>query len=213
MQRTPGRVARAPHSPSIPAPVRVPGTKTVKRAPWRAFLASPKGITFVVTGMLVLVASGVIAAVLWTQDVSFTNASQDSDISFVDGGGGVLNFAEVTIGSSGASASLDLSGVAGAANFQVTDLLQIQNSDGSQAYSITLARDAAPNVAITQLLFTVLDGATPVRTFDAATSSSAAAFTLPAGETYDIRIDMAIADGTAAGALGSMDLQFTIAPV
>ena len=68
-------------------------------------------------------------------------------------------------------------------------------------------------MAITQLLFTVLDGATTIRTFDAATASSAAAFTLPASSTYDIRIDMAITDGTTAGSLGAMDLEFTIAPV
>lgn len=176
-------------------------------------MASPKGVTFAVTGFLVMIASGVLAAVLWTQDVSFSNSSQDSDISFADGGGGVTNFAEVTIGTSGASATLDLAGVAGAANFQVTDLLQIQNSDLSQDYTITLSRGSTPIVAITSLVFTVLDGVTTVETYDAVASGSGSAFTLGAGETFDIRIDMAITDGTTAGSLGSMDLQFTIAPV
>lgn len=178
-----------------------------------AFLRTPKGLTFLVTGLLITVASGVIAAVLWTQDVSFSNSSQDSDISFVDGGGGVTNFAEVTIGTSGASATLDLAGVAGAANFQVTDLLRIQNSDLTQDYSITLSRDSAPNVAITSLVFTVLDGVTTMETYDAAAAASGSAFTLGAGDTFDIRIDMVITDGTTAGSLGAMDLQFTIAPI
>lgn len=206
MHRNVGRVARTPR-------VHLPAASSRKKAALMAFLRTPKGLTFLVTGLLITVASGVIAAVLWTQDVSFSNSSQDSDISFVDGGGGVTNFAEVTIGTSGASATLDLAGVAGAANFQVTDLLRIQNSDLTQDYSITLSRDSAPNVAITSLVFTVLDGVTTMETYDAASAASGSAFTLGAGDTFDIRIDMVITDGTTAGSLGAMDLQFTIAPI
>lgn len=160
-----------------------------------------------------LVVSGVVtAAILLRQDVGVTNAAQASDVVFVDGGGGVAGFATVSIDSSAASATLTLTGVAGAANLQVTDLLRIQNTDVAQAYSVTLARSAAPNAAITGLTFTVLDGATVVKTFDAASAASATAFTLPAATTYDVRVDMVVADGTAAGSLGSIDLQFSIVP-
>lgn len=176
-------------------------------------LRTPKGIAVVGTALLITIASSVMAAVMWTQAASVTNGSQDSDITFADGGGGVADFATVTIGSSGASASISLTGVAGAANFQVTDLLQISNGDATQDYSITLGRDSVPNAAITSLVFTVLDGATVIKTYDAVAAASATAFTLSATDTYDIRIDMAITDGTAVGSLGSVDLEFTIAPV
>ena len=108
------------------------------------FAKTPKGLAAFGSAGLLVVASTVMAAVLWSQDATISSASQDSDISFLDGGGGVLGFATVSIGSSGASASISLTGIAGAADFQVTDLLQIQNSDLSQAYSITLIRSADP---------------------------------------------------------------------
>lgn len=156
-----------------------------------------------------LVAGVVTAAVLWRQDVTVSSAAQASDVVFVDGGGGVAGYATVSVGGSGTSATLTLTGVSGA-ELQVTDLLQIQNTDASQAYSVTLERSAAPNAAITGLVFTVLDGATPIKTFDAAAAASATAFTLPVSTTYDIRIDMVVADGTSPGSLGSFDLQFEI---
>lgn len=177
------------------------------------FAKTPKGLAAFGSAGLLVVASTVMAAVLWSQDATISSASQDSDISFLDGGGGVLGFATVSIGSSGASASISLTGIAGAADFQVTDLLQIQNSDLSQAYSITLIRSADPNAAIDDLIFTVLDGLTVIETYDAADAAQGSAFTLPAGETYDIRLNMAIADGTAAGSLGSIDVGFQISPV
>lgn len=158
-----------------------------------------------------LVVAGVVsAAILWRQDVTVTSAAQASDVVFVDGGGGVAGFATVSVGSSGTSATLTLTGISGA-SLQVTDLLQVQNSDATQAYSVTLKRSAAPDAAITGLTFTVLDGGSTIKTFDAAAAASATAFTLPASTTYDVRIDMTVADGTAAGSLGSFDLQFEIA--
>ncbi len=160
-----------------------------------------------------LVAGAATAAILIRQDVAVSTSAQASDVTFLNGGGGVAGFATISLGSSGTSATLTLTGIPGAANFQVTDLLQISNSDATQAYTVTLSRSAAPNGAITQLLFTVLDGATTIKTFDAAAASSATAFTLPVSKTYDIRVDMVIADGTAAGSLGSIDLQMVIAPV
>ncbi len=169
--------------------------------------------TLAVTVVLLLVASVVAAAILLRQDIGVTNAAQASDVQFVDGGGGVPGYATVSIGSSAASAALTLTGVAGAANLQVTDLLQIQNTDATQAYTVTLKRSAAPDAAVTGLTFTVLDGATVIRAFDAAAAASAAAFTLPVSSTYDIRIDMIVADGTAAGALTGFDLQFEIVAV
>lgn len=163
--------------------------------------------------IIVVFATVVTAAIILRQDVGVDSASQVSDVVFVDGGGGVAGFASVSIDTSAASATITLTGVAGAANLQITDLLQVQNTDATQAYSVTLKRSAAPDAAITGLTFTVLDGVTTIKTFDAANAASATAFTLPVSTTYDVQIDMIVADGTAAGSLGSIDLQFEIAPV
>lgn len=166
-----------------------------------------------VLAALLVVAAGAAAALLLRQDVAVSTSSQASDVQFLDGGGGVTGYGTISVGTSGASATLTLTGVAGAANMQLTDVLQIENTDATQAYSITLKRSAAPPAAVDVLEFTVLDGATVIESFDAAAAASATAFNLPASTTYDIRIDMTVADGTAAGALGSFDLQFEIVAV
>lgn len=162
---------------------------------------------------VVAVAGAGAAAILLRQDVAVSSSSQDSDVVFVDGGGGLAGYATVSVGTSGASATVTLTGVAGAANLQVTDLLQIQNTDATQAYTVTLKRSATPPAAIASITFTVLDGVTTIRAYEAVGAASATAFTLPVSTTYDVRIDVVVADGTAAGALGSFDLQFEIAPV
>lgn len=164
-----------------------------------------------IASVLLITSAAVTAAILIQQDVTVSGASQDSDVKFVDGTGGVAGFATVAIGTSGASATISLTGIAGA-SLQVTDLLRIQNTDATQAYTVTLSRSGAPNAAIESLVFTVLDGVTTIKSFDAASAASATAFTLPVSTTYDIRINVGVADGTAAGPLGSLALQFSIAP-
>lgn len=150
------------------------------------------------------------AAISWQQDVSVTNASQDTDVTFTDGGGGAAGFAVVT--QTGSSATMQLTGVAGAA-LEITDLLTVTNSDPTQDYQVTLSRSEAPNGAVTKLEFVVKDGATTVETYDAAAAGTGTAFTLGASDAFDITVNMDVADGTAAGALGSFTLEFTIVPV
>ncbi len=160
-----------------------------------------------------LVAGIAAAAIALQQDVTTTSASQDSDVKFTDGGGGLAGFATNTIDSSGASATISLTGVAGAA-LSVTDLLTLTNSDATQDYSVTLSRSAAPNGAITKLEFVVKnDAEATVETFDAATTATGSAFTVSATKAYDISVNMDVADGTAVGSLGSITLQFTLVPV
>ena len=214
---SPATGIRAPPFGAVPG--RKPGAPAHARprtrrqgAGFLGFLTAHKLMASTLAGLLV-VATVVSAAVLWRQDVAFTNASQDSDITFVDGGGGLTGFATLALGTGATSATLTLTGVAGVAAFQVTGLLQIDNAAVAQDYEITLSRSAAPNAAIDSLTFTVLDGVSTVETFDAKNTASATAFTLPAGDTYDIRIDMTIAAGTVAGSLGALNLQFTISPL
>lgn len=204
----PERIAAALQK--TPTPTR---THTRTMPPSLLGWASHHKMAVAVFTALILVSATAAGALLLRQDVAVSTSSQASDVQFADGGGGVAGFGTISVGSSGASATLTLTGVAGAANMQLTDVLQIQNTDASQAYTVTLKRSAAPPAAVDALTFTVLDGASTIKSFDAAASASATAFTLPVSTTYDIRIDMAVADGTAAGALGSFDLQFQIATV
>lgn len=96
---------------------------------------------------------------------------------------------------------------------QVTDLLTVTNTDVTQDYSVTLSRSAAPNGAVTKLEFVVKDGATTVETYDAAQAATGTAFTMNASDSFDITVNMDIADGTTAGSLGSFTLEYTIVPI
>ncbi len=175
-----------------------------------AFLSGGRGALWVAAAV---VCAGIAAAAIsWQQDVTIDSASQDTDIVFSDGGGGLTGFATTTITGSGSKATLALTGVAGAA-MQVTDLLTVTNTDVTQDYSVTLSRSAAPNGAVTKLEFVVKDGATTVETYDAAQAATGTAFTMNASDSFDITVNMDIADGTTAGSLGSFTLEYTIVPI
>lgn len=166
----------------------------------------------------VLVASVVTAAVFIRQDIAISPSAQAPDVVFSTGDDYALintaGYATVTIGSSGTSATFSLNGVPGAALVQLGDVLTLENTDVSQAYNVTLKRSAAPDAAIDGFdvqVYTAADSL--VESFDAAAGASGTTFSLPAATTYDITIEISIADGTAAGALGSFDLQFELVPV
>lgn len=170
------------------------------------------GLVFLVAGATV-----VAAAVLLQQDVSITPSATAPDVVFAAGDDySAINsagFATLTIGDSSTSATLAVNGVPGAASVQLTDLLKITNQDGSQAYNVTLSRSGAPEAAITGFTLTLKDsGGSTVESWDAAGSASSSTFSLAASTTYDIDVDLVIADGTSVGALTGFSVQFELAP-
>lgn len=166
---------------------------------------------------LLAVAAVVAGAVLLRQDVAVSSAAQAPDVIFASGTDyatiNAAGFATLSVGSTGTSATLSLSGIPGAASLSLTDVMKVTNQDPSQAYTLTLSRSATPNAALTGMTFTVQNAADAViATYNAATTGSSSSFSLPAATTYDISVAVTIADGTAIGSLGSFTLQFTLVP-
>lgn len=166
---------------------------------------------------LLFVASVVTGAVLIRQDIAVSPSAQAPDVVFGQGTDyaaiNAAGYATVTVGSSATSATFSLNGIPGAALVQLGDVLTLENTDVSQAYDVTLKRSADPNAAIDGFDVQVYTGADAlVESFDAANAASGTQFSLPAATTYDITIEISIVDGTAAGALGSFDLQFELVP-
>lgn len=170
-------------------------------------------------GLAALLLFGVVvsAALLIRQDVATSPSAVAPDVIFQNGadytGINAAGFATLTIGSSGTSASLALSGVPGAALVSLGNVMKLNNQDATQAYTVTLARSAAPNAAITDFTVTVKNGASTLATWNAASAASSSSFTAPAATILDISIQSVITDGTAAGALGSFGMQFSLVPV
>ena len=131
-----------------------------------------------------------------------------SDYTSINGAG----FATLTLGTSATSATLAMSGVAGAASVQLGNVMKITNSDATQAYTVTLSRSAAPNAAFTTFSVLVKNGASTLTTWDVVASSSSSSFVIPAGVATDVSITTAITDGTATGALGTFTMQVSITP-
>jgi hypothetical protein len=77
---------------------------------------------------------------------------------------------------------------------------------------VTLARSTTLNAAITSFTVTVKNGATTLLTWDAVSAATSSSFTLPVSTVLDISIVLVVADGTAAGSLGSFGMQFSLAP-
>lgn len=167
-------------------------------------------------GAVVIIAAAVTAALLIRQDITTNPAAVAPDVRFETGTDyaaiNAAGFATLTIGSSGASATLALSGVAGAALTGLTNVAQIHNTDATQDYTVTFARSATPNAAITDFTVTVKNGGTTVLTWNAVTTATSSSFSLPASADYDISIQLAVVDGTAAGALGSFTMQASLVP-
>ncbi len=175
----------------------------------RRFFRRPSTI---VAASLLIAAGAVVGAIILTQTATINSTSQVSDVVFQDGGGGLAGYATMSVPGDGAKATLTLTPVSGA-TMGVTDLLQISNTHATQAFTVTLARSAAPDTDITAMTFTVYDDVgSQVAVYDAV-ANSGGGFTLPALKVYDIRIDMTVADGQATNSLGSFDLQFSLTAV
>ncbi len=178
-------------------------------APKRRWRQRPA--TWVVAGLL-LTAGAVVGAIILTQTATINSTSQVSDVVFQDGGGGLAGYATMSVPGDGAKATMTLTPVSGA-SMGVTDLLQISNTHATQAFTVALARSAAPDTDITAMTFTVYnDVGSQVAIYDAV-ADTGGGFTLPALKVYDIRIDMTVADGQATNSLGSFDLQFSLTSV
>jgi hypothetical protein len=222
----PAPVAR----PAVPAPVRVapapapvhlrvaakpPHLAPANRPTFLAWMRLHKVAALSITTLLVVaVAAAAVLAIL--QNVTTNPSAKAPLVVFQNGADyttiNAAGFATVTLGSSGASATLALSGVSGAASVTLGNVLKLNNQDATHPETVTLVRSATPNAAITQFLVTVKNGATTLVSWDAVTSASSSSFTLPVSTAADINITLVITDGTAAGALGSFAMEFSMTP-
>lgn len=167
-----------------------------------------------VTAGLVLLAAAVGAALALQQNTIVNPAAKvpvtfelGTDYTSINAAG----FATITLGASKTSATLAVSGVPGAALVSLGNVMQLKNNE-ALPHSITVARSAAPPVALTGFTLTFKDSVTSatVATWNVATTASST-FTLAASQILDITIVPIITDGTAVGALASsFTLQYTI---
>lgn len=196
-----------PIHPVLPARVRKPG--------FAAWMRAHK-VAAVSLWTLLSVAVAAVAVVTILQNVTTQPSAKAPLVVFQNGADytsiNAAGFATLTLGTSGASATLALSGVSGAASVSLGNVLKLNNQDATHPEAVTLIRSAAPNAAITSFLVTVKNGASTLATWDAATTASSSAFTLPISTALDISVTVVITDGTAAGALGSFSMEFSMAP-
>jgi hypothetical protein len=159
-----------------------------------------------------------VAAVVLRQDVTTNPAAVAPDVVFASGSDYVAinaaGFATLTLGSSATSATLAVNGIPGAADLQITNLLNVTNQDATQAYTVTLQRSTTLHASISSFVVHVKTaGGSTVVDWNAKTDASATPFNLPASTTYVISIDILIADGTSVGGLGTFGMQFQLVPV
>lgn len=198
-----------------PAARRVPLLPASAPRPKRRWVARHKVLSvFLVLGLLTTTVG--LAALLIRQDVTTNPSTTAPDVKFLTGTDytaiNAAGFATVTLGTSGASATLALSGVSGAALVTLGNVMKIQNTDASVPYDVTLARSASLNAAITSFVVTIKDGGTTLLTWDAVSAATSSSFNLAVSKTLDISVAIVVTDGTAAGALGSFGMQFSLTP-
>lgn len=180
-----------------------------------AWMRLHKVAVLAVVGTL-LVSAAAVAVLTLRLDAAVAPAAKASPVIFAEGSDypaiNTAGFATLTVGTSATSASLSLSGVPGAAQVSLGNLLKITNQDEAQAYDVTLTRSTTLNAAITSLVVTVKDGTDTLATWDPKADASSATFTLPADTALDLSLAIVIADGTAVGGLGSFSMQVSMSP-
>lgn len=211
--------ARTSHAPALvrftdyPAPLATRG-----RASKPAWVRRHKAAAFL-SALAILTAGVGIAAVLVRHDVTSTPAATAPDIQFLTGTGyssiNLAGFATVVPSTSGASATISLNGVAGAALTSLPQVMRITNN-GASAHTITLARSTGAtdlNAALDDFIVVIENAGTAELTWDAADTAASGTYVLPAGATRDITINLKVVDGTVAGAIGSaFGIQVSYAP-
>lgn len=214
LQQRQGPSARTHATPTMSL-TRPPTLSPAGLRPPRRWVARHKALSTLLL-LAMLGATAGIAALLIRQDVTTNPSTTAPDVTFVAGTDyatiNAAGFATLTIGSSGASATLALSGVSGAALVTLGNVMRLTNSDATVAYDVTLARSAVPNAAITSFIVTIKDGGTTLLTWDAVSAATSGTFNLDVSKTLDITIALVVTDGTAAGALGSFGMQFSLTP-
>ncbi|HLF15909.1 MAG TPA: hypothetical protein VI796_00530 [Candidatus Thermoplasmatota archaeon] len=168
------------------------------------------------TMAILATASLVAAALAIREDVTTNPSAVAPDVVFANGADyasiNAAGFATLTLGSSGTSATLAVSGIPGAALVTLGNVMKLDNQDATQAYSVTLSRSGSVDADITSFQVVVRNGASTLLTWDALGATSSA-FTAPANTALDVTISLTIATGTAPGAQGSFTMQFNLAPV
>ena len=229
--RTPLPVARPlPHAPSWPArqphsawtPAKTASASTTRSHVLKANKIAAKGLLgwlrvhriASALAALMLISVTVAAALLIQQNVTTSPSAVAPDVKFLTGTDyatiNAAGFATVNLGTSGASATLAMSGVSGAASVALGNIMRLQDTSATKAYTVTLARSTTVNAAITSFSVVVKNGGTTLVTWDAASAASSSSFTLPVSTTLDISITTTVTDGTAAGALGSFAMEFQL---
>jgi hypothetical protein len=194
-----------------------PLAKPVAHAARRGLMAWMRLHKVASVAISLLLVAGIAAAVVTIrQDVTATTSSKSPLVIFQNGadyaGINTAGFATLSFGTSATSATLALSGIPGAAQTSLGNVLKLNNQDATHPESVTLARSTTLNAAITSFTVTVKNGATTLLTWDAVSAATSSSFTLPVSTVLDISIVLVVADGTAAGSLGSFGMQFSLAP-
>jgi hypothetical protein len=171
---------------------------------WFALLAVP--LLGAVAATMLILQSVAISPISKTPDVLFQNGTDYAALN-------TAGYATVVLGTSGTTAALSVSGIPGATSTALGKVLKITDTHVTNAYTVTLSRSAAPNAAITSFIVTVKNGATTLATWDAVASATSASFALAVSTSLDISVTLAIADGTAAGAVGSFSIDASIVVV
>ncbi|MCA1819626.1 MAG: hypothetical protein ABR562_07610 [Thermoplasmatota archaeon] len=167
-------------------------------------------------GATLMLAVATVAVLTLQLNTTVSPAAKAPPVVFAAGGDyttiNAAGFATLTLGTSATSATLAMSGVAGAASVSLGNVMKITNSDATQAFSVTLTRSTTLNAAISSLAITVKDGGTTLVTWDPKSAASSSSFTLPAATATDVSLAIVIADGTAVGSLGSFAMQVSMTP-
>lgn len=212
--------AAPPSTPRFPTPARKAPPKrpaTPARRPGLFGWLRVHQVTAALVGGLLILAAVVTAAVAIRQDLGVTPRSKDPVVTFANGDDYVAinaaGFATVTLGANGASASISASGVAGAAQVSLGEVLKITNSDTS-AYVLTFTLSGAISDDVDSLLMTFVNSVPTTMTWNAVTTGGTSnSIAIPASSSIDVSMLLVVEVDAVAGALGSpFTIQMNIVP-
>ncbi len=203
------------------APTRSGGNTTAPKPPRKAqrgffgWLRVHQVTAAFVAG-LGLIAAVVGAAVSMQQDATVNPQAKAPLVVFAKGtdfdlmqtAGFAANFA---LSNNNAAVTLDVYGVAGAAQVSLTKVLKVTNSDATHPESITLTTSGTINAAITSLVITVTNNVPTTITWDAVSGGTSSAINLPASSSADISFTI-VETAAASGSLGSFTLHVNLVP-
>lgn len=165
---------------------------------------------------LSLIAAVVTAAVSIQQNATVNPQAKAPLVVFAKGtdfdvmqtAGFTANFA---LSNNNAAVTLDVYGVAGAAQVSLGKVLKITNSDATHPESVTLTTTGTINAAITSFVITVTNNVPATITWDAVAGGTSSAINLPVSSSADISFAV-VETAAASGSLGTFTLHVNLAP-